>query len=347
MLTRLEPRRGGERDALRLAAAQACAACDRASDSPARPLRDSPAGLAPVRASCGRRAAAHRAAASSRKNCGGVANFHRGRFRRCSCRRSRRQRLGPQPRAAARRAGAIASPAARETRGCASCISAAPARRRIRPARRTSARARRRGSTRRCSSVSSRNGTSTGNAVIAGQREQFFAAHGRRPACSTGRSLLREATCSGPARPGPCRCRSTLPKPSHSGQAPSGLLKLYSRGSGAGYSRPQSSQVNCAAETRKPPPAGGRRSWPLGRHVAAFPRRGCESRSRLRPRATWLRLRLRGPLAPCHPIDKHDSIVPRPCAKAVSSESRSRLCAAHAGRQSIDDDVAQGRGSGR
>src|SRR5687768_17248467 len=35
-----------------------------------------------------------------------------------------------------------------------------------------------------------------------------------------------------------------LPKPSHSGQAPNGLLKLYSRGSGMGYVRPQSSHVN-------------------------------------------------------------------------------------------------------
>ena len=37
----------------------------------------------------------------------------------------------------------------------------------------------------------------------------------------------------------------TLPNPLHSGQAPSGLLKLYSRGSGGGYSMPQSSQANC------------------------------------------------------------------------------------------------------
>ena len=36
-----------------------------------------------------------------------------------------------------------------------------------------------------------------------------------------------------------------LPNPSHCGQAPSGLLKLYSRGSGGGYSSPQSSQASC------------------------------------------------------------------------------------------------------
>ena len=34
----------------------------------------------------------------------------------------------------------------------------------------------------------------------------------------------------------------TLPKPSHSGQAPSGLLKLKSRGSGSRYWRPHSAQ---------------------------------------------------------------------------------------------------------
>ena len=127
-----------------------------------------------------------------------------------------------------------------------------------------------------------------------------------RPGCSTGRSPPRESTSS---RSGTTRSMSmsiTLPKPSHVGHAPSGLLKLYSRGSGAGYSMSQFSQTSRVLKPSATP-----------RPAVERVRRARRSRRR-RSRA-WQR--------------------PLPLAKPVSNESRSRSSDDAVGLEPIDDDV--------
>ena len=143
-------------------------------DSPARPLRDSASRAwtcsSIIRPICRSQSGSVEIAEER----GRVADLHGARSRRCSCRRCAR----PAPRAAAARRRtpdkAESSASGSETRGCASCTSAARARRRNRPARQTSAPARRGESAPDAAWLSSRNGTSTGMIVIAGQREQFL-----------------------------------------------------------------------------------------------------------------------------------------------------------------------------
>ena len=109
----------------------------------------------------------------------------------------------------------------------------------------------------------------------------------------------------------------TFPNPSHSGQAPSGLLKLYSRGSGAGYSMPQSSQANCVPK-------------PIRRQgLPSISSEGREERGEGRGLGTSVTGESPDELVTSVvELFDHAQHRPRPLVNAVSSESRSRLSAA-------------------
>ena len=213
MFTRLEPRaevRATRRDFA--AAERADGAIEREIPQPHR-FQDSPAAVAPARASCGRRGCSRQirqrlqaAAEELRQRRARAGNLHGGDLGDVAAADAGVEGLGPQPRPAAGRAGAVASPAARGTRGCASCTSAAPARRKNRPARRNSAPAR----PARSASAGRR---STGRTArqpadrSPGPGPAVPPVRGRRPACSRARWPLRGSSCSDRARPGPCRRR--------------------------------------------------------------------------------------------------------------------------------------------
>ena len=111
----------------------------------------------------------------------------------------------------------------------------------------------------------------------------------------------------------------TLPNPSHSGQAPSGLLKLNSRGSGTGYSRPQSSQRSVRLN--------------VSRH------QGRPSNSNAAPRPPAVRSR------PLGQVDQHMA-----CAVAFGERRFDRVAKPlrrrAAGGEPIDDDEQRGEGRG-
>ena len=244
MLTRLEPKAAVRATRCASPPLKRAQACDRASGSPARRLPDIPAGLAPVRASCGRPGAPSRATAGRGRRRRASRTFKRADFGDVLAADAHGQGLGPQPRAAAGRAGAVAPPAAEEH---ADVHLVFPP---LQPGEESL----------QAAELPLRHAVEISPTLLVGQlrerhvrpacrnrrpRPATLAVRARRPACSRARSPLRASDLFGSGTTRSMSMPITLPKPSHSGQAPSGLLKLYSRGSGCGYSMPQSSQARC------------------------------------------------------------------------------------------------------
>ena len=166
--------RRGERDALRLAAAERAQRPVDGEMPDADVAPDTPAATPPARRAAARPAAASGESSSPRSQASASSIAQRRRPRRCSARRSAR----PAPRAAAARrrtpgTGSSSASGSRR-RGCASCTCAAPANRRSRcspPNFRSGTPSR---ISRRCSSRQLAKRHVDRHAVVARQRQQLF-----------------------------------------------------------------------------------------------------------------------------------------------------------------------------
>ena len=117
----------------------------------------------------------------------------------------------------------------------------------------------------------------------------------------------------------------TLPNPSHSGQAPSGLLKLYSLGSGSGYSSPQSSQAISVlkARRRQTRPSMSEAEWAAWGEGRGARGEGFSLLAASHAPSPLAASHATSPLAASH-SSTNTKQRPRPLTKAVSNESRTR-----------------------